>query len=54
MAQTLKPDRLDNRGGSRKNSGAKHKGNVQYKRNLPLDFVAKMDAYLEKLKTAII
>jgi hypothetical protein len=53
MAQILKPNRLDNRGGSRENAGAKPKGNVQYKRNIPLYFVTKMDAYLEKLKTAI-
>ena len=51
MAQTLKPNRLDNRGGKRKNAGAKPKGNVQYKRNIPELFVPKMDEYLEKLKT---
>ena len=31
MAQTLKQNRLDNRGGKRENAGAKPKGNVQYK-----------------------
>jgi len=53
MAQTLKPNRLDNRGGKRENSGAKPKGNVQYKRNIPESFITKMDEFLEKLKTAI-
>lgn len=52
MAQTLKPNRSDNRGGSRKNAGRKPKGNVQYKRNIPELFVPKMDEFLEKLKTA--
>lgn len=50
MAQNLKPNRLDNRGGSRKNAGAKPKGNVQYKRNIPESFIMKMDEFLEKLK----
>lgn len=53
MAQTLKPNCLDNRGGKRENSGAKPKGNIQYKRNIPPEFIQKMDEFLEKLKTAI-
>lgn len=53
MAQILKTNRLDNRGGKRENSGAKYKGNVQYKRNIPSEFIIKMDEFLEKLKTAI-
>lgn len=52
MAQILKPNRLDNRGGKRENSGAKPKGNVQYKRNIPESFIIKMDEFLQKLKTA--
>lgn len=52
MAQHLETNRADNRGGKRKNSGAKNKGNVQYKRNINPDFVPKMDKFLEKLKTA--
>jgi hypothetical protein len=51
MAQQLKPNRSDNRGGKRKNAGAKLKGNVQYKRNIPESFIIKMDEFLEKLKT---
>jgi hypothetical protein len=54
MAQKIKPNRLDNRGGLRKNAGAKPKGNVQYKRNINPDFVSKMDEFLETLKTVII
>lgn len=50
MAQTLKPNRSDNRGGKRENSGAKPKGNVQYKRNIPKPFIELMDNYLNQLK----
>lgn len=53
MAQTLKNNRSDNRGGSRENAGAKPKNNVQYQRRIKPDFVDKMDAYLEKLKTEL-
>jgi len=52
MAQILKPNRLDNRGGNRENAGAKPKGNTQYKRNISPDLVPLMDAYLYKLRTA--
>lgn len=52
MAQTLKPNRLDNRGGKRENAGAKPKGNIQYQRRIPTEFIPKMDEFLEKLKTA--
>lgn len=52
MAQILKPNRSDNRGGSRENSGAKQKCNVQYKRNIPESFVMLMDNYLKRLKNA--
>ena len=41
----------ENRGGSRPNSGAKPKGNVQYKRNINPSLVLLMDAYLNELKT---
>lgn len=51
MAQNLKPNRSDNRGGKRENSGAKPKGNVQYQRRIPVEFIPKMDEYLEKLKS---
>lgn len=50
MAQKLKPNRLDNRGGKRENSGAKPKGNVIYSRRINPDFIEKMDKYLNKLK----
>ena len=50
MAQIIKPNRLDNRGGSRENAGRKPKGNVQYQRRIPAVFVPKMDEFLEKLK----
>lgn len=50
MAQTLKPNRLDNRGGKRENSGAKPKGNVQYQRRIKPELVQIMDEYLNKLK----
>jgi hypothetical protein len=52
MSQILKPNRFDNRGGSRENAGAKPKGNVQYKRNIPESFIVKMDEFLKKLKTS--
>ena len=52
MAQILKPNRSDNRGGFRENSGRKKLKNVQYKRNIPESFIMKMDEFLEKLKTA--
>lgn len=52
MAQILKPNRLDNRGGRRENAGAKPKGNVQYQRRISAEFIPKMDEFLEKLKTA--
>lgn len=52
MAQQLKPNRSDNRGGKRENAGAKPKGNVQYKRNIPESFVMLMDNYLKQLKNA--
>lgn len=51
MAQILNPNRLDNRGGTRKNSGRPKLGNVQYKRNMPQSFVELMDNYLKKLKS---
>ena len=50
MAQTLKTNRLDNRGGNRENSGAKYKGNVQYQRRINPLLVEKMDEYLKQLK----
>lgn len=53
MAQHLRPNSLDNRGGKRENAGAKPKGNIQYKRNIPSEFITKMDEFLEKLKTAV-
>ena len=52
MAQILKPNRSDNRGGSRKNAGRKSVGNVQYQRRIPAELVPKMDEFLETLKTA--
>lgn len=52
MAQNLKPNRSDNRGGSRENAGRKSLGNVQYQRRIPAEFVKLMDAYLKTLKDA--
>ena len=50
MAQSLKNNRLDNRGGSRSNSGAKPKGNILYQRRFSPELIEKMDAYLKELK----
>jgi hypothetical protein len=50
MAQILKNNRSDNRGGSRQNAGAKPKGNISYHRKIHPDHVALMDAYLKTLK----
>lgn len=50
MAQILKPNRSDNRGGKRENSGAKPKGNVQYQRRVRPEHVALLDAYLDSLR----
>jgi hypothetical protein len=49
MAQILKPNRLDNRGGS-PNCGRKKLGNILYQRRIPPLLVEKMDEYLKKLK----
>jgi hypothetical protein len=54
MAQQLKPNRLDNRGGKRKNAGAKPKGNILYQRRFHPNLVEKMDAYLESLKNNLL
>lgn len=51
MAQILKPNRSDNRGGFRENAGAKPKGNVPYRRQVKPEYVELLDAYLQKLKT---
>lgn len=50
MAQTLKPNRSDNRGGKRENSGAKPKGNVIYSRRVKPEHVEMLDAYLNTLR----
>ena len=50
MAQELKQNRLDNRGGKRENAGAKPKGNILYQRRFSPDLVEKMDLYLAELK----
>ena len=41
----------ETRGGKRENSGAKPKGNVQYKRNIKPEFAPLMDQYLKTLKS---
>lgn len=51
MSQNLKPNRSDNRGGSRIGAGRKPLGNVTYSRKVPPEFVAKLDKYLNGLKT---
>ena len=40
----------DNRGGKRKNAGAKYKGNIQYQRRINPLLVEQMDEYLKQLK----
>jgi len=50
MAQNLKPNRSDNRGGKRENSGAKPKGNTLYCRRVAPDHVELLDAYLNTLR----
>lgn len=50
MAQKLKINRSDNRGGSA-NCGRKKLGNKLYQRRFKPEFVSLMDAYLEKLKS---
>jgi hypothetical protein len=50
MAQQLKDNRSDNRGGKRENAGRKPKGNILYQRRFNPELVAKMDAYLAELK----
>lgn len=50
MAQNLKKNRSDNRGGLRENAGAKYKGNVQYQRRIKPEHVILMDTYLKSLK----
>ncbi len=54
MAQTLKPNRSDNRGGKRPNAGAKPKGNILYQRRFKPELVEKMDKYLSELKKELI
>ena len=50
MAQELKPNHSDNRGGKRENSGAKPKGNVIYSRRINPALIETMDLYLKELK----
>lgn len=50
MAQNLKPNRLDNRGGKRNNAGAKPKGNVLFSRRVSPEHFKMLTAYLEFLK----
>ena len=50
MAQTLKPNRSDNRGGKRENSGAKPKGNVLFSRRVKPEHVPLLDSYLKTLR----
>lgn len=50
MAQIVKNNRSDNRGGSRTNAGAKPKGNILYQRRFRPELVEKMDKYLSELK----
>lgn len=50
MAQILKPNQSDNRGGAGRNQGRKPRGNVQYQRRIKPELVPLMDDYLNKLK----
>ncbi len=49
MAQTLKKDRSDNRGGHA-NCGRKKLGNELYQRRMPKEWFEKMDVFLNELK----
>lgn len=53
MSQTINPNRLDNRGGKRENSGRPKLKNVIYSRRINPVLIAMMDEYLEKLKAVI-
>ena len=53
MAQVLKQNRSDNRGGKREGAGRKKMFNAKYQRRIPKEYVAKMDDFLNKLKKEI-
>lgn len=50
MAQVLKPNRSDNRGGFRENSGRKKEGRKPYARRVTDEERIKLDTYLEELR----
>lgn len=50
MAQHLKPNRSDNRGGKRDGAGRPKKNNILYQRRIPPELVKPMDEFLNKLK----
>lgn len=50
MAQNIKPNRPDNRGGKREGSGRPKKNNILYQRRIPSELVKPMDEFLNKLK----
>jgi hypothetical protein len=50
MAQNLNPNRSDNRGGKRENSGRKATGDVKYQRVVTEEEKTALDEFLIKLR----
>ncbi len=50
MPQQLKPNRLDNRGGKRDNSGRKATGDVKYQRVVTESEKTALDEFLRELR----
>jgi hypothetical protein len=50
MAQNLKPNRSDNRGGKRENSGRKATGDVKYQRVVTASEKTALDEFLIELR----
>lgn len=54
MAQQLKPNRSDNRGGSRPNAGRKPEGRTPYNRRVSPQERIELDKLLEKLRNPLV
>lgn len=54
MAQQLKPNRSDNRGGSREGAGRKPEGRKPYNRRVSPQERIEIDNLLEKLRNVIV
>ena len=50
MSQKLKPNRSDNRGGSRENAGAKPLGNKKFARWVTPDEFDKLEEFLKNIR----